>query len=259
MITTLLTMEVTDDSHRQHRRHGGRVRPLSASWCVILATILPATAIGRTWTSIKGTTLEAELVEVKSDVVVLRDKSGNTREIRLDLLSQDDRKYLKSLETPSVEKVSPAMPFQLRWTNVSEELTPPASPLTGMLRGEALHIEQVELTNGRLAVGGSSRWFCVYLFPGRAEDLSGKAFHITGKVDARAPIAQVWWSESGNPSPFSETYLGDYAMSLTFGQPRDDYLPGRIYLCLPDRFKSVVAGEFAARIVRTPGLPLAEE
>ncbi|MCE7963388.1 MAG: hypothetical protein DYH05_12950 [Acidobacteria bacterium ACB1] len=64
--------------------------------------------------------------------------------------------------------------------------------------------------------------------------------------ELRAPVVKMGWSDG--ISQGSETYLGEYAMQLDFDETDGDYLPGRLYLCLPDSGKSYIAGKFAAKI-----------
>ena len=52
-----------------------------------------------------------------------------------------------------------------------------------------------------------------------------------------------------NAPPKTDILLGgDYAMKLEFGKRKGDVLPGKIYLCFPDKEQSYVAGEFEAKI-----------
>jgi hypothetical protein len=40
----------------------------------------------------------------------------------------------------------------------------------------------------------------------------------------------------------------DYAMKLEFGKAKDGMVPARIYVCLPDDGRSVVAGTFMLKL-----------
>lgn len=44
----------------------------------------------------------------------------------------------------------------------------------------------------------------------------------------------------------TEIFMQGYAMRLEFGQRSGNKLPGKIYLCLPDSKKSLIAGTFEA-------------
>ncbi len=63
----------------------------------ILALAVPALAEMRTWTSLRGSTVEAEFVEQELDTVVLRTAEGELLDIRLNQLSADDQLYVGSL------------------------------------------------------------------------------------------------------------------------------------------------------------------
>ncbi len=63
----------------------------------LLALALPVLAEVRTWTSIRGATVEAEFVELEIDTVVLRSAAGELLDIRLNQLSDGDQQYVRSL------------------------------------------------------------------------------------------------------------------------------------------------------------------
>ena len=58
--------------------------------------------INRTWTSIAGTKVDAELVSYTDREVVLKLKQGKTIKLRLDKLAEYDRYFVKGLERATV-------------------------------------------------------------------------------------------------------------------------------------------------------------
>ena len=74
--------------------------------------------------------------------------------------------------------------------------------------------------------------------------------------DQRSPVPHIvvsWRDEQHHPS--RQVFTNGYALRLAFDQIADERLPGRIYLCLPDEAKSVVAGTFDAAVRKPKGPP----
>jgi hypothetical protein len=68
----------------------------------------------------------------------------------------------------------------------------------------------------------------------------------------RSPRAQLRWKDNGQAR--TANFTNGYAMRLEFGAAANARIPGKIYLCMPDNEKSVVAGTFDAEI-RQPAPP----
>ena len=66
--------------------------------CATLCYAQEKEPINRTWTSIAGTKVDAELVSFTDREVVLKLKDGKTIKLRLDKLAEYDRYFLKGLE-----------------------------------------------------------------------------------------------------------------------------------------------------------------
>jgi hypothetical protein len=60
------------------------------------------------------------------------------------------------------------------------------------------------------------------------------------------------WREVGQPKPTTENIGEGYTMRLAFGAVSNGRIPGRIYICLPDEYKSFVAGNFEAELRKPP-------
>ena len=74
--------------------------------------------------------------------------------------------------------------------------------------------------------------------------------------DQPPPVPRVvlrWKDEQQEPA--KQEFTNGYALKLAFDQPAEGRLPGKIYLCLPDDDKSVVAGYFDAVLRKPRGGP----
>jgi hypothetical protein len=83
-------------------------------------------------------------------------------------------------------------------------------------------------------------------------DLAGKSVEIT--PDQRPPLPRIiisWRDEQQHSA--RQVFTNGYALKLAFDQESEGRLPGRIYLCLPDEAKSVVAGTFDAAVHKGKG------
>ena len=70
--------------------------------CATLCYAQEKEPINRTWTSIAGTKVDAELVSYTDGEVVLKLKQGKTIKLRLDKLAEYDRYFVKGLERVTV-------------------------------------------------------------------------------------------------------------------------------------------------------------
>ncbi len=63
-----------------------------------------------------------------------------------------------------------------------------------------------------------------------------------------SPHVHMEWKPSKDDMPESEIMMDRYCMQLKFGQINNGKVSGKIYICLPDKNKSVAAGTFMATI-----------
>jgi hypothetical protein len=87
----------------------------------------------------------------------------------------------------------------------------------------------------------------IFLFMKPGESVQGKSFQINPKDTAVAsptPQIHINWQEQGASAPKATAFSDQYAMKLEFGQTAAGKLPFKIYLCLPDKEHSYVAGTF---------------
>jgi len=107
----------------------------------LLIASLPADGDGREWKDITGKfSIEAEFVELSGDNVRLRRSDGNVIAVPLNKLSERDRRYIASLQSP---KATPAPQSTSNIASGAKEMTPdpPAEDLNIVLvkNGKPVH------------------------------------------------------------------------------------------------------------------------
>jgi len=127
----------------------------------------------------------------------------------------------------------------------------PAAPARGTIHGEAFVSKSVKLENGILTIRDGDEFFpdhavLVFLFLKKDETPEGKSFNINRKSSFGSPHIHMKWKIENSKVPKTEIFTKNYSMRLNLGTIEDGKLPGKIYLCLPDEMKSVVAGSFTA-------------
>ncbi len=123
----------------------------------ILLCTSSARAEMRTWTSVSGATVEAELVEQSGGEAQLRTDDGRTLSIRLDQLSAADQEYLSRADaaapaaTPAPRAASPRSPASDSWS-----LLDTVGPELINARGRTVSSE--ELRDKVVAIYFSAAW-----------------------------------------------------------------------------------------------------
>ena len=84
----------------------------------------------------------------------------------------------------------------------------------------------------------------------QGEELSGRTIEVTTEQHPPVPQVTLSYAKPGQQGTARQDFNRGYAMKLVFGQAANGKLPGKIYICLPDPEKSVVAGAFEAEIRR---------
>jgi predicted RNA-binding Zn-ribbon protein involved in translation (DUF1610 family) len=143
------------------------------------------------------------------------------------------------------------------WTLDLSGATYPGQEAAGKVHSRAFHCRQAIVQNGLLVLRQGSGYepdlaVNVLLPHGDSARLAGKEFNVTTNHGGLAPRIVLRWTQ--DQLQVAQSFTNGYAMKLAFGQLAADKLHGRIYLCLPDRSKSFVAGSFAAEI-RNPAPP----
>lgn len=143
------------------------------------------------------------------------------------------------------------------WTMKLAGVEIPSGAVTGRVHGQSFKLEKVTLNHGWLNFAQGKEFFAdrevdIVLFESDTSKLSGRTFTMPKEGFGITP--QIWlkWKEPGRSVPKQRNFSQHYAMQLEFGQLSGGKLPGKIYLCLPDKEKSFIAGSFEAQVKGSP-------
>jgi hypothetical protein len=155
-------------------------------------------------------------------------------------------------------------------TVVAHEMDPakhviPATAASGKLQGKDFKPDRVELEGSRLSLRQGKDFFAdasiEIMFDQKKLKLDD-GFKLVVRPSQK-------WSD-GIPSlhvavrhnkniPDTKFINDDYALTLELGKPEKGSIPGKIYLCLPDSQRSVLAGTFTAKRKRSMSEPPGDE
>jgi hypothetical protein len=106
------------------------------------------------------------------------------------------------------------------------------------------------LTQGALA--SPDREILIYLHLKAGETLSGRSWKVssTDPKSADVPSVKKRWKTNPRYAPVGKDYYTGYAMKLEFGELTNGFVPGKIFIALPDTEQSVAAGLFKASVTQ---------
>ena len=235
---------------------------------VILAFLL-ATASAedvREWQDDTGKfSVDAELLEIEDGKAVLKKTDGSVIRVPTSRLSGAGRRYLRSWKKSQAKKAeadaeavpeSEPSPEKLRWTMNPAQMKIPNAKVSGRLHGQTFVMDKTELSGSVLTLSEdkeefyADRYVKLGLFLQEGETLVGKKYRIAGGMGMGMGVPQVHiqWKKEGTAFGENEVFMDKYAMLLQIGKTKAGQLPGKIYLCLPDESKSVIAGRFSVEI-----------
>lgn len=153
------------------------------------------------------------------------------------------------------------VPTNTFWTLELSQAVTPDGTAVGMVHGNGFFCERAILRGGLLSLRQGKVWppdlgISIRFFTEQVEDLSGKTVAIGPGRRPPLPEVVLRWKDDQNQS-IAERFDGGYALKLTFGQPANGRIPGRIFIALPDGNKSFAAGTFDA-VIRKPVGPKTE-
>jgi hypothetical protein len=159
---------------------------------------------------------------------------------------EKDPKPGAGAETPGPARTN--VLWALALTNVDF----PEAVAGGCVHGDGFLCERATLQGGNLTLrqgktGASESSVTVSLFAQQGEELSDKVVQIDAERTPPLPRITLRWRRDEKQST-TEHFNSGYSLKLSFGSAANGRMPGRIYLCLPDDSKSVVAGTFDAEI-----------
>jgi hypothetical protein len=147
------------------------------------------------------------------------------------------------------------VPTNITWALDLTNAPFPEMAAAGSVHGSGFLCEKAIVRGGLLSLSQGKTWpwdlaVALNLFARQGEELSGKTVQID-PVRINAPAIVLRWKDA-RQQPATETTTGGYALRLVFGEATNGRMPGKIYICLPDAAKSVVAGTFDAEIRKSP-------
>jgi hypothetical protein len=129
----------------------------------------------------------------------------------------------------------------------------PETPAAGKILGQDFIMESTKLEpSGALTLRQGKGIFAdaaiiIFLKPGGVSE--GKTYDIRKDTPAtQRPPVHLQRLMPGQKVPTGSAFVLDYAMKLEFGKAQNGVVPGKIYVCLPDQGRSVVAGTFTLKL-----------
>jgi hypothetical protein len=145
---------------------------------------------------------------------------------------------------------------KIEWTTDLTKMKIPDAPVSGTVMGGAFKLDVVRhditgaltLKYGKDIFGDAS--VIIFLPIKKSDELAGQKFNIESKgVDiAKRPHVHMNRRFNAEELPKGSAFIEGYAMRLEFGEKKDGKIPGKIYLCMPDDSKTVIAGTFAVEV-----------
>jgi hypothetical protein len=126
------------------------------------------------------------------------------------------------------------------WTLDVSKMRAPDTPLAGKLLGADFKPDNVQMQNTGLSLrsGNDNVHIFLTLKPG----VRVYEFSPNGPQPRFRPAVHIHMLSMTPPA--LGVHSQGYAMRVEFGREKDGKIPGKLYLCLPDEKKSVIAGSF---------------
>ena len=158
----------------------------------------------------------------------------------------------KSIQKTKAQTSSSTAP-KVGWNMDIADLVIPNKDLTGRIHGENFAVDAAKIESGILSLSKGTDFFpdqtaLIFLFLREGEQLEGKKYFISRDQGSGVPHIHIKWKATGKNIPETEMFMRDYAMRLEFGEIESGKIPGKIYLSLPDKMESYMAGTFMAEV-----------
>jgi len=149
-------------------------------------------------------------------------------------------------------------PSEIGWTNkITKMKKIPDEEVTGSIDGIKFTLDKAVLTGGRLVLQKTPGYrgvfseaeLAIVLWIKPNDDVSGKKYVVNGRAGVGGPQVTEQAMRKGDRIPKTQMH-SDFCMILEFGDYDAELRmqPGKIYICLPDRAKSFLAGTFEASV-----------
>ncbi len=170
---------------------------------------------------------------------------------------KSDQEAGKRIVKKPIERAKiPAPPTPLSrvvWNMDLHEAIIPEEPVLGKIHGESFTMDSAKIQGGILTLSKGKDFApeqstLIFLFLKTGERLEGKQYNISRDQGKGVPHIHIKWRAVGKEGLETEMFMRDYAMHLEFGEVENGKVPGKIYLSLPDKMQSFLAGTFVADI-----------
>lgn len=132
------------------------------------------------------------------------------------------------------------------WANDLEKMKASGEAVTGRVMGAEFKPDKIALVSTGLSLRSGKDTMHLFLGLKAGQGIEGKTFEFSADDEKGVP-ALHYHIHSVKPLRVG-SYTKGYTMRLEFGKEKDGSVPGKLYLCLPDRKKSWIAGSFALEI-----------
>ena len=148
-----------------------------------------------------------------------------------------------------------AQDTKVEWTTDLSKMKIPDAPVSGSVMGAKFKVDVVthEVTGALTLKMGTDIFgdakVLIFLGINKTDELAGKKFEVETKGDVgKRPHVHMNRRFNANELPKGMAYVEGYALKLEFGDKKDGKIPAKIYLCMPDDAKTVIAGTFAVEV-----------
>lgn len=163
---------------------------------------------------------------------------------KIKTLQAERDKLLKRLAQVDAELADLTRP---EWTLDLAKMKVPNAPVVGSILGENFKPEKVKLSPfGTLELEQGRSRLIIFLPIKAGQAIEGKSFEFgpDDKQIGKRPSIHVLILTEKLSRPKMQAFSSDYSLRLEFGKQQNDAVVGRIYLCLNDGGRSVIAGTF---------------
>lgn len=221
-------------------------------------------ALAVLWPTIQGWQSGLDKARAESGAGMVGEQMGHIAELNSVLDATDPGRYsgppmadespARDRRNPLEAKLSKLTPATAAWSAEAPTGSLSEGRANGTLSGAAFLVESASLLTGggvpilTLRQGQANApqgEVLIYLRSKRGESLEGKTFRVTAS-DAKPDARIIKRGPAGSGQ--SGTFAKGFALRLEFGKASEGLLPGKLYLSLPDREKSVVTGVFFATL-----------
>jgi hypothetical protein len=195
--------------------------------------------------------------------------------VALDKTDPEKMGYMRPMRRPTVPGLEPDMAPEAPPPNPAEKLPilPPEWTLdiaaakipdgrvNGNISGTNFVIQaaRIDAQGGervltlRQGVNPADPAFYIFLNLDLGQTAIGRSWTITTQTKGKGvPSVVKQWQPNPRFAPMQKTFTSGYAMKLELGNPAGGFIPGRIFLSLPDKEQTVLAGLF---YIESPASP----